>query len=155
MQLTYHFSLREFTRSERAVRLGIDNTPTKEALANLKILANHLELIRDLVGRIDITSGYRSPALNRATPNASQTSAHCLGLAADIEAPDYAKGNVKALCKLVASMETLPFDQVIYECGPDGWCHVGFAMGKPRRQVLTKRAVRKPGEPLYLPGLVD
>ena len=44
--MTPHFNVYELTFSNTAVRLGIDNTPDKEALENLEILAEGLEKVR-------------------------------------------------------------------------------------------------------------
>ena len=45
--LTPNFSLAELTASQTAVRLGLDNTPGPEALANLRRTAALLEDIRE------------------------------------------------------------------------------------------------------------
>ena len=61
MQLSPHFTLREFTKSQMAERLGIDNYPSPLHITNLTHLAtNLLEPLRTLVQKpIVITSGYR------------------------------------------------------------------------------------------------
>ena len=42
MQLSEHLSLEEVTNSDTAKRLGIDNSPTPEHLANLKLTAENI-----------------------------------------------------------------------------------------------------------------
>ena len=37
MQLTANFTLEEFTRSTTADRLGIDNTPNAQEIANIRL----------------------------------------------------------------------------------------------------------------------
>jgi zinc D-Ala-D-Ala carboxypeptidase len=67
MKLSNNFSLSEFTSSPTADRLGIDNTPDKEATDNLQELVTFvLQPLRDRFGPITISSGYRSPELNKA-----------------------------------------------------------------------------------------
>ena len=66
--LSPHFSLGEMISSETASRLALDNTPNYIARANLAYLCAHvLEPAREeLHAPITVTSGYRSPAVNRA-----------------------------------------------------------------------------------------
>lgn len=63
-----HFTLDELTRSATARRLGIDNTPTRQAAVNLeRLVDNLLDPLREAYGApIYVNSGYRCPALNRA-----------------------------------------------------------------------------------------
>jgi len=132
MNLSPHFTLAELTASDTAVRLGIDNTPSPEVLANLTRVAAMLERVRELVGSpIRVSSGYRSPALNRAVGGAKD-SAHMLGLAADITVPVMSP---KALALLIRE-SGLICDQLIYE---GQWVHLGLSLGAPRQQVLTAK----------------
>src|SRR5690606_6364327 len=108
MQLTKHFALAEFTRSDTARRLGIDNSPTPEHLENLRKLAQTLEQLRAVLGHpIHITSGYRSPALNKAV-GGSATSSHSEGLAADFHCPGF--GSDKEVCEAIIEVGPA-FDQ--------------------------------------------
>jgi len=68
MKLTENFHLDEFLVSETAERMGIDNDPPDDVIDNLRGLASTLEEVRKVLGNrpITITSGYRSPNLNRA-----------------------------------------------------------------------------------------
>ncbi|WP_409281505.1 D-Ala-D-Ala carboxypeptidase family metallohydrolase [Pseudomonas defluvii] len=142
MNLSKHFTLSEMTASRTASRLGIDNTPNDEVLLNLKRLCATLEQVRSLVGRpVLVSSGYRSPALNRAV-GGSPKSTHRLGLAADISVAGMAPLD---LAQLIAQ-STLAFDQLILEF--DSWVHLGLSASAERRQILT---IRKGTG--YLPGL--
>lgn len=138
MQLTPHFALAEFIRSETAARLGIDNTPDPHSLANLHLLAAKLEDVRALLGcPMIITSGYRSPALNDAVDGAT-TSSHCYGLAADFHCPGF--GPDQAVAQAIAD-SALEFDQLIFEQARTHWVHLGVDE-KLRRDVLSwKRGV--------------
>jgi zinc D-Ala-D-Ala carboxypeptidase len=137
MSLSDHFSLMEMTKSQTAERLGIDNTPSDEITGLLEgMCASVLEPIRAHFGvPFSPSSGYRSEALNKAI-GGSPTSAHCAGLAVDIEVPGVS--NID-LARWVQN--NLVFDQLILECWTgepgSGWVHVGNDLLEPRRQVLT------------------
>ncbi|WP_333992690.1 D-Ala-D-Ala carboxypeptidase family metallohydrolase [Burkholderia orbicola] len=139
MQLTPHFTLEELTRSDTARARQIDNTPTPVAAANLRRLAQTLERARALLGGrpMQITSGYRSPTLNRAVGGVP-TSAHAQGLAADFVCAGF--GAPIDVARRLAATE-LPFDQIINEFSR--WVHIGLAADGvvPRRQLLTARKI--------------
>lgn len=142
MYLSPHFTLDELTFSQTASREALDNTPSADVLANLKRLTQTLEQVRSLVDcPVLVSSGYRSPALNRRVGGAPD-SAHTRGLAADLTATRFTP---KALAQLVADSD-LVFDQLILEY--DRWVHLAVAEQGARRQILT---IRKGTG--YLPGL--
>jgi zinc D-Ala-D-Ala carboxypeptidase len=140
MNLTSHFTLEELARSDRALELGIDNTPPAEAVENLKRLAPFLEQVRALLGNhpLQITSGYRCPALNQAVGGVAN-SAHLFGLAADFVCPD--AGTMLSICARLRGAAGLAFDQLINEANRQGhrWVHVGIAESgtAPRGEVWT------------------
>jgi hypothetical protein len=148
MKLSNSFNLIEFTSSETASRRGIDNTPSIAVIENLRLLCeNVLQPLRDKYGKsINITSGYRSPKLNKAI-GGSSTSSHCFGQAADIQV------DKKDYLKVWEILKTLPFDQIIWEFGNDSapnWIHLSFVQGKNRGQKL--KAVKNVlGQTKYLP----
>ena len=77
MRLSKNFVLSEITRSNTATRLGISNEPSKKHLENMQVLITELiQPMRDALGPIRISSGYRSPQLNRAI-GGSNKSQHC------------------------------------------------------------------------------
>jgi uncharacterized protein YcbK (DUF882 family) len=133
MKLSPNFSLEELTQSETAVRLGLDNTPSKDVEANLVRLARLLEEVRRILGRpVMVNSAYRSPEVNKAI-GSKPTSQHCIGCAADIRVPGLTPDSVvKELLKT-----NLEFDQLIREF--DSWVHISIPnkfADKPRKQVL-------------------
>ena len=82
-KLTEHFALEEFTVSETADELGLDNTPTEEHEHHLQALAEAMEKVRALFNSaITITSGYRSPEVNKAVHGVANGD-HPLGFACD------------------------------------------------------------------------
>ena len=135
MQLTEHFTLNEFVRSETADRNHIDNTPSQEVVDNLHALCrNVLEPARVAFGSpIYITSGYRCPALNKAV-GGKITSQHLRGEAADLQV----KGvrNLKRLYNAIKDHGV--FAQLLYESNKSGakWIHVSYTSYGNRRQAI-------------------
>lgn len=139
MNLSPHFTLAEFTRSDTAKKYGISNAPRPEHLENLKKLAAWLERFRALprISRpVVIESAYRSPEVN-AHPDVGgvPNSDHCLGLAADIEVPGISDLEV---AEIIRDSE-FEFDQLIRETGRTVHVSINPRM---RRQIL-----RQPGGP--------
>lgn len=156
MKLTPHFALGEFTRSQTATRRGIANQPGPDEVAALKLLCEKvLEPTRAHFGQpLRISSGYRSPALNRAIGGA-RTSQHVLGEAADFEIPGISNVDV---CRWMEA--NLNYDQLILEfytpgIPNSGWVHVSYR--QPYRNAeLTARRVRRLGlmKTEYVSGIV-
>lgn len=146
MRLSQHFTLAELTFSQTAARRGIDNTPNAEQIAALRLLCIEvLEPVRRHYGRpVFVSSGFRSPALNRAIGGAA-TSQHSRG-----EAADFTVAGVGVLEVARWMHRHLHYDQLIYEFGR--WVHVSYREGRLRNQELTARLVG--GRTGYLPGIV-
>ena len=154
VQLTDHFYLDEFTRSETAARFGrlivvpLDGT----VFFNLRKLCELiLEPLRDNVGAsIHVTSGYRPDWLNKQVRGSSK-SQHTRGLAADIVVDGH---NPLLTCHRIITLN-LPYDQLIYEFGV--WTHVSVAAepALPRGKVLTAQRIATNGKlrTLYKFGL--
>ena len=131
MNLSANFTLEELTRSEVALRKGLDNTPDADTVANLTTLALGLEEVRALLGHpMHINSGYRGPKVNSAV-GGSKTSAHMAGYAADFVCPSF--GTPQDICHAIMG-STIAYDQLIYEFG--SWVHISFDQ-KMRQQNLT------------------
>ena len=153
MKLTTNFSLPELTKSDTALRLDMDNTPNALQVENLKTLCEKvLQPVRDHFGKgVKVNSGFRHPQVNEAV-GGSKTSDHCRGMAADIEIPGVANGDLAQWI-----VDNLEFRQVILEFYtpgvPDsGWVHVSFNPEDNKKQVLT--AAKQRGKTVYLEGLV-
>lgn len=138
MQLTPHFTLAEFTRSNKAQQLGLENTPTPGALSNLKRTAQMLERVRTHLGApIIITSGYRGSVLNKAVGGAT-SSDHLQGLAADVLVPKF--GSPYDVAKSLApQIDVLGIGQIIYEVsGRTHWVHLSARVPEKRaNRVIT------------------
>ena len=67
MRLSKNFSRAEIEHSNTAKRLGISNEMSEKHLENMQRLVDNLiQPLRDAIGPVRISSGYRSPSLNRA-----------------------------------------------------------------------------------------
>ncbi len=148
MRVSAYFRFAELVRSDTARELRIPNRPPIRVLKNLRRLATGLDRVRRLVGRpLEISSGYRSPTLNRAV-GGSARSRHQLGLAADFVCARF--GTPLEICRAILRAR-LPFEQLIYEFGDRrdrGWVHISFGR-RGRRELLTIRTEDRG----YRPGI--
>ena len=139
MKLSEHLSLKEVTKSETAIRLGVDNQPSQQQLQNLIILAKEVfEPIRVHFNEpIYVSSGFRSKVLNKAL-RGSSTSQHCKGEAIDLD-QDYRNTDVTNAEVFEFIRDNLEFTQLIWENGDDknpAWVHVSFDAKNLKKQVL-------------------
>ena len=134
MRLSKNFVLSEITRSNTAKRLNISNEPTKEHLHNMQMLiGNLIQPMRDRIGPIRISSGYRSKELNRAI-GGSTKSQHCKGEALDLQFWAEGKMNNKVIYDWILN-SGLEFDQMINEFD-FAWIHISLKNKGNRKQVL-------------------
>lgn len=84
--LSPHFSLKEMTDSQTAVRYGIANVPSEQEIENLRRLCQGtLEPLREALQLpVVINSGFRTKALNDKLAHSSERSQHMQGQAADL-----------------------------------------------------------------------
>ncbi len=144
-KLSRYYTLALLVASETALARGIDNTPPAEVIANLRLLARGLDRIRRLLGHpLEISSGYRCPALNVVVGGA-RSSQHTQGFAADFECPGF--GPPIAVARAIAASHIL-FDTLILEFGR--WVHLSFTPA-PRRRVMTIYDAAEG----YVDGIVD
>lgn len=147
IQLTEHFKLSEFTHSDTAMRMGIDNTldpdkpEHKVIIENLRRLCeNVLEPLRAYINAsVIINSGYRCPELNNAVGGA-KNSKHLTGNAADIRISSVEQAeripnkkqaagqDLAAGRKWFEYLKTLKPAQLIWETNKRGvhWIHVAW-----------------------------
>jgi len=134
MILSKNFVLSEITRSNTAKRLNISNAPDKEHLRNLQVIIRDLiQPMRDALGPIRITSGYRSPQLNRVI-GGSRKSQHCKGQALDLQFWKAGKMCNKEIYDWVVK-EEIEFDQMINEFN-FAWIHISLRDKDNRKQIL-------------------
>lgn len=134
MKLSKNFALSEITHSNTAKRLGIDNEPTETHLQNMQHLVDNLiQPLRDSVGPIRVSSGYRNPALNRAI-GGSSSSQHCKGEALDLQFWQMGKMMNELIYDWILD-SGLEFDQMINEFD-FAWIHISLKKKGNRNQVL-------------------
>lgn len=128
MKISKNFTLEEFTKSDTAKKMGIENyTPCKEKDNIIFLVYNVLQPLREYVNEpLIITSGYRCEALNKAVGGVS-TSQHTKGQAADVKT-----SNPKKLLSDLLEME-IDFDQAILY---PTFLHISYNIEGNRRQVL-------------------
>lgn len=153
MILSKNFSLNEFTKSQTALRLGIDNIPNeKQIIALTSLCDNVIQPVRDHFGITTINSGFRGQILNRRI-GGSNRSQHCHGEAGDLEVPGITNYELAAWIR-----DNLDFDQLILEYYipgiPDsGWVHVSYRNAEVNRnKCLT--AAREHRRTVYKLGLI-
>lgn len=145
-----NFSIAELVQSSTAEQLKINNNPPSIVKVHLTETITLLESIRAEWGKycerhkienpaIRVTSGYRSPELNKAVGGV-KTSAHVEGYAADLQPVNGKQTEFERFMANEFSKMGYAFDQIIIEkSNTSRWVHVGFkrADGKQRRQCFT------------------
>ena len=136
MNLSRNFTLSELTKSDTAIRKGINNNPNAEQIEKLKGLCeNILQPVRDHFGRVKVTSGFRSEQLCLKI-GSSINSQHAKAEAADFEC--MGTDNAELADWIYANLE---FDQLILEFYTpgepnSGWIHASWIPYQPRRQFM-------------------
>ena len=151
MLLSEHFKLSEMLASETAEERHIPNTPRKDHIMAMQNLAVRcLEPTRQHFGLpIQITSGFRSPDLNKAVKGVAN-SQHLEGEAADITIPrrywPFCYTSQEQIARLLYTWmkDNIDLDQLILEhSGPIWWvhvsCRINFRRNRHQALKLEKR----------------
>ena len=150
MKLSKNLSLSEVVKSNNAIRKGIDNSPNNDHLESLEDIAKDIfQPLRDDLGVIYVSSGYRSDALNKAI-GGSRKSQHSKGEALDLD-NDNKNGAASNTEIFNYIKDNLDFDQLIWEFGTDekpDWVHVSYTTKRPNRNQILK-AYRQSGKTKY------
>ena len=145
-----NFTIAEMVQSNTADRLKISNNPPASVRVHLTETITLLECIRaeweEYCERyslgtpaIRISSGYRSPELNKAVGGV-KNSAHVEGYAADLQPVNGKQDEFERFFATEFSHMGYAYDQIIIEKSKNTrWVHVGYkrADGKQRRQCFT------------------
>ncbi len=145
MRISKNFTLAELTKSNTATRLGISNVPDKEGIHKLRLLATELlQPLRNAVGALRVTSGYRSESLNKAI-GGSNKSQHTKCEAVDLQFVKRGRMDNMRIFNAIIN-HAIEFDQIILEFGgataekdsdnPD-WIHISWKVTGNRRQILV------------------
>ena len=136
-----HFYFSEFFNSSTAAKNGIKNEPLSDergrVMLNIKLLVdNVLEPIRDMVCTpIIITSGYRSPQVNKIVGGVDN-SQHMSGCAADLHVMGFTPSMMYEVFLYI--FNTLEYDQLIYYRSKN-IIHVSYVENCPRREAFLKK----------------
>tara|TARA_B110000977_G_scaffold16099_1_gene19711 strand:+ start:2768 stop:3223 length:456 start_codon:yes stop_codon:yes gene_type:complete len=134
MKLSKNFTRQEIERSNTAKRLGISNEMSEKHLANMvKLLDKIIQPLRESLGPIRISSGYRGQDLNRAI-GGSRKSQHCKGQALDIQFWQDGKMMNELIYEYILD-SNIEFDQMINEFD-FSWIHISLVGVDNRNQVL-------------------
>jgi len=137
------------TKSDTAIRKGINNNPNAEQIEKLKTLCEKiLQPVRDHFGRVKVTSGFRSVELCQAI-GSSVNSQHAKAEACDFEV--IGVDNAELADWIHRELE---WDQLILEFYTpgepnSGWIHCSVTEGMPRKSFL--HAFRAEGKTKYKP----
>ena len=134
MKLSKNFSRAEIEHSNTAKRLGISNEMSDKHLeTKQRVIDNLIQPMRDAIGPIRISSGYRSPKLNKAIGGSSR-SQHSKGEALDLQFWEKGKMNNKVIYDWVLE-SGVEFDQMINEFDYS-WIHISLKSRENRSQIL-------------------
>ena len=153
MYLSRNFSLNELTKSQTALRNGLDNKPSIEEIVALTVLCNNiLQPVRDKYGSFTPNSGFRTVELCKLV-GSSEKSQHAKGEAADIEV--VGTDNYE-LAEWIA--KNLDFDQLILEFynsddPSSGWVHVSHSRTKGEQRHDIRHTVVQDKKVKYKQGL--
>ena len=132
MQLSEHFHLSEFVRSDIARIHDLSNVPPPEVIRKLQLMCRMvLEPVRlHINAPVHISSGYRSPVVNQLAGGVS-SSQHCLGEACDIWT-----GAMDADQLFEVIQRQVPEWDQLYLNRRDAFIHISYRLGKNRNQIL-------------------
>jgi hypothetical protein len=126
--------IKSLYKSNTAINLGIDNTPDATSMSNLNTLYNSVlrPILDTFSGKVYISSGYRSKALNKALKGALNSD-HLYGYAIDLDSVNSNKDIFNYI------KDNLEFSQLIWEFGDDNqpdWVHVSYNPTNLKHEVL-------------------
>ena len=148
-RISKNITYKEAIHSNTAKRMGIENIPNEEKIANMFTIAEMIfQPLRSFVGGpIKITSFFRSPKLNQAI-GGSRSSQHCKGQAMDLDDVYGHKTNAEMFMYI---RENLDFDQLIWEFGDEenpNWIHVSY-VDKQKNRNRCLKAYKDNGKTKY------
>jgi len=134
MRLSKNFTRAEIEHSNTAKRLGIKNEMPEKHLENMqRLITDLIQPMRDSIGPVRISSGYRSKELNR-TIGGSNSSQHSKAEALDLQFWEEGRMNNKVIYDWILN-SGLDFDQMINEFD-FSWIHISLKEKNNRKQVL-------------------
>jgi len=144
IDISKHITMAEATHSDTAIEHGIKNEPNIQEIKAMQYIGQTLfeplRAVRNVA--IEITSFFRSTALNALISKSSTTSQHMKGEAIDIKG---LHGVTNAMLFYSILALHIPFDQLIWEYGSDyepEWVHVSLKRSNNRGQILRSRKTK-------------
>lgn len=129
-RISKYISYIEATKSNTAIKAGIDNTPNKIQLENMKRVGKIFDEVREFIGKpLIVSSFFRCDKLNKYLKG-SKTSLHCSGCAIDIDSTD----NIYNKQIFDYVKDNCEFTELINEFNYS-WIHVGYN-GNNDKEVL-------------------
>ncbi len=151
MQLSRNFSLQELTKSDTAIRKGIDNEPNADQIDKLKTLCEQiLQPVRDHFGRVKVTSGYRSPELCAAI-GSSINSQHAKAEAVDFEVIGEDNAEVADWVRMNCTTDQLILEYYTPGEPNSGWIHASDIPFQPRAQYMRAYRDKETKKTKYSP----
>lgn len=141
MKITENFTFEELIHSAYAEKYHLSNLPKQDEIKKLNQLTTEiLQPIRnEFNAPIKVTSGYRSPQVNKAV-GGSSTSQHVKGEAADLTS----KNNKKLFDTIISLIKRheIEVGQLINEYNYS-WIHVSLPTSKHHNEVLKATNTKK------------
>jgi len=136
--ISTNITYKEAIKSNTASRNNIDNTPSKEQLEAMELVADKVfQPVREHFGvPIYISSFFRSTELNIKV-GGSETSTHPKGESIDMDADVFGGVTNREIFDYIK--DNLKFDQLIAEFELDGqprWVHISYVKENNRNQIL-------------------
>jgi zinc D-Ala-D-Ala carboxypeptidase len=143
-KISDNISFLDATKSQTAIRSGIDNKPDAVQLKNMQSVAKNIfEPLKRVFPLCWVSSFFRCLLLNKLIGGA-KNSQHVAGEAIDIDSNGF---NAQIFFFIKNNLE---FDQLIWEFGtptePD-WVHASYKESGNRKEIL--RAVKIGGKTVY------
>ncbi|MAG50183.1 hypothetical protein CL621_00915 [archaeon] len=147
-----YFTLEEITKSETAVRQGIQNIPSKDQIFQTQQLCSVImDRIRSHYNKpIRILSGYRCQELNKVI-GGSKSSQHMAlnnDAAIDFEFYDH-HINLESVFHWITQISDIHFDQCIAEFLPEGWIHISYNTDSEKNRGKITRATKINNKTFY------
>lgn len=151
IRISKYISYSEATKSQTAIRYGLDNNPSPKHLESMQYVAKHVfDPVREHFGiPIGVSSFYRSEAVNKKI-GGSKSSQHRIGEAIDIDADMFGQITNQQIFEYIK--DNLEFDQMIseYPTGDEpSWVHVSLSKFRNNRKEILVAFKNSEGKTKY------
>lgn len=131
-----YLTLKECCKSQKAIKLGIDNTPSEEDLKHIEYFVKNIydPLCDHFKTKIPFTNFFRNKRVNKAV-GGSATSEHTLGCAGDFDCDGLL--NITNADIFMFIRDNLPYTELIWE-HEGQWVHCSCNFLRPNEKELLK-----------------